>query len=109
MRVVGHGHALFLHRLQEGGLSFWRGAVDFVCQEDVAEHRSGLVFKNLGSVSLDENLSANNVGRQQVGGKLHPLKLQVEGFGNGIDQGGFPQARHPFQQHVTAHSKNHRQ
>jgi hypothetical protein len=38
--VSEQGHLVFLHRLQHGGLSLGRGAVDFVGEHDVGDHRA---------------------------------------------------------------------
>ena len=39
------GHVPFGHRLKQGGLRLWRGAVDFVGEDDVCEDRPRLPFE----------------------------------------------------------------
>ena len=58
---------------------------------------------------LGEHLGADDVGRQQVGRELNPLKLQMQRLGKRVDQGRFAQAGHAFQEHVAAahHGQQH--
>ena len=39
MRVAVHRHLALVHRLQQRGLRFGSGAVDFIGQQDIRKHR----------------------------------------------------------------------
>ena len=49
MRVIVDGDLRFVHRFEQRGLRLRRGAIDFVGQHDVGEHRPGLEFEFLAS------------------------------------------------------------
>ena len=66
----------FVHGLKQCRLGLGRGAIDFVGQQNIGEHRAALEFKFLlgGGINRD----ANNVRGQHVAGELHPLKAATE-------------------------------
>ena len=69
----------FLHRLQQGGLRFRRGAVDFVGQHDVGEDRPLDEAKLAAALLvLVEDRRAGDVRRHQVGRELDALEADVE-------------------------------
>ena len=103
MRLALDGHLALLHRLQQRGLGLGRRAVDLVGQQQVGEHRA-LAEPERALGGLEDHL-ADHVRRHQVGGELHPLELQVQGSGHGLDQQGLGRARHAFEQDVAAHQQ----
>ena len=98
--VAFHAHLAFAHGLEQGGLGAGRGAVDFIGQENVGEHGAFVELKLL--LALVEDGDAENVRGQQVGGELHALEPGVDGFGQGLGQGGFAGAGKILEQHVAA-------
>ena len=102
VRGSGDGDGLFLHRFEQRRLGFGRGAIDFIRQQHVAEDRAGLELENLLSAALDEDLRADDVRWQQVRRELNALELQMQRFGQRVDQGRFAKARNAFQQHMPA-------
>ena len=94
-------HIPFLHRLQQGGLRFGRGAVDFIGQQDVCE--DGAFDKPESAPAMFvfiQHIGAGDVRRHQVGGELDAFEVQVENPGQCADHQRFGQAGHPFQQAV---------
>ncbi len=57
-------HLIFLHALQQRGLGARRHAVDFIHQQQVGEHRSGMEAVSAGCHV--EDVGAQNVSRHQV-------------------------------------------
>ena len=100
VRVVVHGDLRFVHRFEQRGLRFRRGAVDFVGDDDVGEDRAGLEFEFLrGGI---EDADADHVARQHVRGELNALERAVEGAREGLRQRGLADAGHVFDQQVAA-------
>jgi hypothetical protein len=99
-----HGHAVLLHRLQEGGLRLGRRAVDLVGQDDVAEDRAGhedeMAAAGLG-ILLDD-VGPGDVGRHQVRRELDAGELEVQHLGQGVDDEGLGQAGHARDDAVAA-------
>src|SRR5579863_3872644 len=90
----------FVHGLKQRGLRLRRGAVDFVGQQDVGENRSTLEFERLFRRGVDRD--AQNVGRQQVTGKLHALKSAVDGAGEGLSERGLADSGNALNEQVSA-------
>ena len=91
----GTGHAVhrdtaFFHNLQQGGLGFRTGAVDFVRQDDLGHDGTFFIFHFTG-FEIDEG-KAGDVGGHQIGRKLDPSERTVEGPGEGAGQGRFTDA-----------------
>ena len=63
-----HRDLPFLHGLQKGRLSAGGGAVQLVGEEQIAQHRAGLIAHFPGGV---RHGVARHVGGQDVRGKLH--------------------------------------
>src|SRR6185369_11491755 len=72
------------HSFEQGGLSARRGAVDFVCEENVREHRAFVKFEFL--VALVENGDAEDVRWEQIGRELNAFELGVYGPGKRLGQ-----------------------
>ena len=89
----------FLHGLEQGRLSSGRGPVELVGHQQVGEDRSrtedGLTRGPI------EDHGAGDVGRQKVGGELHPAEGQTECLGQCLGQGGLAQSRQILNQQVA--------
>ena len=83
---VAGGDHFFLHRLEQRGLRFRRGPVDFVGEEQVAKDRAFDEAENLFTCGLIrfEDVGADDVAGHEVGRKLHALELEVEHLGDGV-------------------------
>ena len=97
-----HGDAAFLHRFEQGGLGFRRGAVDFVGQHDVGEKRSGLENELAAAVDFLEDRIPGDVAGQQVGRELDALGAELQQLGKPFHQLGFPQSGQAFEQNVAS-------
>jgi hypothetical protein len=62
---------VFLHRFQQRALRLGRGAVHFIGQHQLREHRTLVELEGAG-VAI-EHRDADDVGRQQVAGELDAL------------------------------------
>ena len=80
-----------------------RGAVDFVGQQEVGEDRAFLGGEFLGAGVV--NVSADDVGREEVGSELDPSKLRRHGLGQGVDRESFGQTGKPFHEKVVSGEK----
>ena len=100
MGVVVHGDLRFVHRFEQRGLRFRRGAVDFVGDDDVGENRAGLEFEFLVRGIVDAD--ADHVARQHVRRELNALERAVEGAREGLRQSGLADAGNVFDQQVAA-------
>ena len=98
------GDAALLHGLQQGGLGFGGGAVDFVRQHDVGEH-GPLDELELalaaGRIILDD-VRAGNVRGHQVRRELDAVETKVQRFCHGTDQQRLRQARNSHQEGMPA-------
>ncbi len=96
-------HPVFLHRLQQGGLGAWAGAVDLVGHQQLAEHRPRHEAEAAPPVGcLIQDFAAQDIGRHQVRGELHPLALQAEDGAERLHQPALAKPRHTNQQQVAA-------
>jgi len=92
---------MLFHRFEHGGLRLGRGAVDLVAQHHMREDRSGLELELAMAVDLGQHLSADNIGRHQVGRELNALEDQAQSFGSGLDHQGFAETGHAFDQNMA--------
>jgi hypothetical protein len=94
----------FLHRFQHGRLRFGRRSINLVGQNHVGEQRAGqeLVFACPGFQVLLNHFRAGHVAGHQVGRELDALERKMQGLGQRIHQQRFGQARHSFQQRMSA-------
>jgi hypothetical protein len=88
-----------LHALEQPGLGLGRGAVDLVHEHDVCEDRAGPELEPV--LALVEDVRADDVRRQQVGGALDAGVLRVDRAGERAGQGGLADARVVLDQHVA--------
>ncbi len=103
VRLASHRHFALLHGLQQRGLRFRRGAVDFVGQQDVGEDGSFHEAKRaLAPLVFLQHVGAGDVGGHQVGRELNTLESDIEDLGQRADHQGLGQARHAFEQAVAA-------
>lgn len=93
------GDLPFLHGLQEGGLDFGGGTVDFVGENEVG--KDGAVVDAEFRVAGIEDHGADDVGGEEVRGELDAFEIDAEGSGKAFDQEGFGQAGHAFEENVT--------
>lgn len=92
------GYLTLLHGLEQGGLDFGRGAIDFIGEDKVGE--DGAFGGSVGTVLWIIDERAHNVCRQQVGGELDSVKLCVDGGGKGAHAHGLGEAGHAFEQYM---------
>ena len=102
---------MLLHGFQQRALRFWRGAVDFVRQHDVAENRTGTerVYR-VALLVLLQHVGAGDVGGHEIRRELNPGEGQGKHATQRTDQTRFADSRHALQQHVAARDhRDHRQ
>ena len=94
---------VLLHGFEHGGLRFGRGAVDFVGEQNVGEHRAGLKDQlALAGTGLLQDVRAENVAGHKVGRELDALEIELEDLADGADERGFAEAGQTFQQNMAA-------
>ena len=95
---------VFLHRFQQGGLSFGWRAIDFVGQQHLCE--DGTAIEDEIAVSglaiFLDNIGAGDIGRHQVGRELDTVEGQCHGIGERADHEGFGESWDAFEEAVTA-------
>ena len=94
------GDLAFVHRLEQRGLRLGRGAIDFVCQQNVGENRAALEFEFLFQRRIHRN--AKNVGWKHVAGELHALKRAIDGAGKSLSERGLANARNTLNQQMAS-------
>ena len=94
-----HGHLVLLHDLQQGGLGFRTGTVDFIGQDDLA-HDGALPVFHLAGLEIGQRI-AGDVRGHQVWGKLDAPEGAIQGAGEGAGQGGFAYAGHILDQYMA--------
>ena len=79
---------VFLHGLEQGGLSLGRRPVDLVGQENVREDRAVNEANHplAGRPVFLNHLRAQDVGRHQIGRELNTVEFQVYGLRELLDQ-----------------------
>ena len=98
------GNAAFLHGFQQGALGFGRGAVDFVCQQNLGKQRT--LLKDQLAVCV-QHFRSQYVARHQIRRKLNASKLQTRRLGQTLHQSGFCQPRNANQQGVPVAQHGH--
>ena len=102
VRLPEHRHAALLHGFEQCGLRLGRGAVDFICEQQIGEHGPRLKHELAFAIHLLQHRIAGDVSRQQVGRELHTACGEIESFGESFYQFRFSQSRQTFEQHMTA-------
>ena len=100
-------HLGFAHRFEQRRLRARRGAVDFVGEQNVREHRAFVKMKFL--ILLVENGNSENVRRQQIRRELDALEFRVNGLRQRLGERGFAGAGIIFEQNVSARRKRGQQ
>jgi len=100
--VVRHRDRFLLHGFEQRRLGFRRGAVDFVRQHEIGEHGTRLEAPRLRApiFRVFEDVRPGDVGGHQVRRELDARKFQVERVRQCLDQHGFAESRHAFEQRV---------
>ncbi len=93
---------MLLHRFEQRGLGLGRRAVDFVRENEVGEHGPGDEHHPAGLAGVLQNLRAGDVRRHEVGRELDALELEVEDFGDGLDEERLGQPRRAGDEAVPA-------
>ena len=107
----GHGHPLFLHRLEQGGLSLGGSPVDFVGEDYVGE--DGALdeneFASFSILAVLQDFRARDAGGHEVGGELNPPEGQRGSLCDGVDQKSLGQSRDTHQEGVSLreHAEKH--
>ena len=106
MNFAADGDGLFLHGLQQSGLRFWSGPVDFISEHDLCKNRARLKFENAAAIGrFHHDIRAENVGGHEVGSELDAVEIELDGFGKGAYEECFAKARDTFQQDVATDEK----
>ena len=80
--AAGDGDFVLLHRLEHGGLRFGGGAVDFIGEDDVREHRALGEFESAFTAGeFLQNVGAGDVHGHQIGRELDAAEAQAHCFG----------------------------
>ena len=79
MRMAVDRDSALLHALEQARLGLGRGAVDLVDEDDVGEDGTGVELEP--RLALVEDVRADNVGREEVGGALDARVLGLERAG----------------------------
>jgi hypothetical protein len=99
-RLALDGDLLLLHRFEQRALRLRPGAVDFVGQQHLREHRPGVEHEGLFVALVDAD--AVQVRRHQVGGELHAREAQPERHRERMRQRRLAHTGHVFDQQVPA-------
>ena len=94
-----HRHLPFLHSFQKGRLGTGGSPVQLVCQKQVAQHRTGAVYKP--ACLLIRHAVAGHIRGQHIRVKLHPVLLQTHGSGKGQRHGGLAHPGNILHQNVS--------
>ena len=101
-------HVAFLHRLQQRRLGARAGPVDLVRHQQLGEDRPLDEAETAAAVeALLHYLGPENVGGHQVGGELHPQRVEPHDDSQGLDQLGLGEAGNADQQSVSAGEQRH--
>ncbi len=104
--LARHGHAFFLHRLQQRRLGARAGAVDLVGHQKLAKHRTGHKAEIARAVlGLFEHLGAEDIGGHQIGGELDARAVQPHHRAERFDKPRFAQTGKADQKRMTTAQK----
>ena len=90
---------LFLHCLEQRGLSLRRCTIDLVSENEVGEDRSRA--EGQLAAALVEDPRTRDVRGHQVGRELDPRRLEAEHPGEGAHDEGLGEPGHVLEQHVA--------
>jgi len=99
------GDLRFVHSFEKGGLRAWRGAIDFIRENDVGEDGAlpELELARLRIVDAD----AENVGGEKVGGELDALKGAMKRFGERLGEGSLTCSGNVFDEQMATSEKSY--
>ena len=100
------GDLPFLHGLEQRGLRAGRRPVELVREEQIAEHRTGLIDE-LAAILLIDGI-ASNIGRQHVRRELHAPVIESQRAGKCQRHGRLADAGNILEQHMAT-GQQHRQ
>lgn len=94
-----NGELVLFHGFEERRLGAWGGAVDLIGEHDLGDEWAFAKYElaQLLVVVVD----AGDVGRHEVRRELDAFERAAEGPGDGLGEGGLPQARDVFEQDVA--------
>ena len=93
------GYLVFFHGFEQRTLCFGRGAVYLVGQNDLREDRPRVEVE-IARLAIEDR-DAENVGGQQVAGKLDALKMQPQRGCQCVGEGGLADAGNILDQQVA--------
>lgn len=98
------GDLRFVHSFEKSGLRAWRGAIDFISENDVGEDGAlaELELARLRIVDAD----AENVGGEKVRSELDALKGAVKRFGERLGEGSLTCAGNVFDEEMATSQKS---
>ena len=94
------GHLAFLHRFEHRALDLGGGPIDFIGEQEVGKNRP-TVNPEIARLLIDD-FRAHDVGGQHIDRKLNALEIEVNGFGERVDEERFGEARHTLQEEMAA-------
>ena len=100
MRFGVDGHLALLHGVQQRGLRFSRGTVDFIGQQEAGEHRALDQFEFV--LLQVEDAGAGDVRGNQIRRALDASEFRAKHLGECSHQEGFAHAWNAFNQHMVA-------
>ena len=96
---IADRHLTLLHRLEQGTLYLGRRTVDLIGQHEIGEDRTLLDRELFGLLAV--NQCTDQIGGQQIGGKLNTAEPGVYGLCQCRNGKRFGQSRNTFQQNVA--------
>jgi hypothetical protein len=100
---AGYGDVVFLHRLEQRRLGSGACPVDFVGHEQLGKYGSPHEAKTAAPVDgFFEDFGSKNIGGHQIRRELDAARIQAKNGAKGFDKLGFGEARHTYEQPVTA-------
>src|SRR5690242_9620 len=91
---------MFFHRFEQGALRLRGCAIHFIDQHHLRKEWS--LMKDKALLLAIENRIAQDISRQQVAGKLNPLKSGADRPGQRLRQSRLTNSRDIFDQQMTA-------
>ena len=105
--LPAHGDLPLGHGLQQGRLHLGRGAVDLIGQHQIMKQRPLLKLETARLLAVD--LGAGQISRQQIGGKLHPVKITLKRRGQHLDRARLGQPRRALDQQMPVRQERDEQ
>ena len=103
MHFAADGHVLLLHRLQQGGLSLRRRAIDLIGQNNMSENGTPLEFEDLSPRRIiGQDIGTRDIGRHEIRRKLYARETEAQDVAEAAHHKGFAQSGNSLQQAMTA-------